>query len=641
MVKENNGQSVYIKPVSEQQNSFRDSALSKLLEQNNLSPSVKNYQIAESLMNHNMPVDRGSMQKIMQQSYKFPDAPIDNIVNMNKLGIPVNESTLNQYQDMLSNNHQLAGNISDFAKAVSDFTGEQAAGLENNNIDAETFKQNIDTILKTVSDENDMPADVFKGENSEVSQQTGQNPNIIKGEAVPEYQNQANNVNKEGSNTSAPETGVKINAERYDNINQQGETTQRFETGTQINEGKLNLQGNVTESVNTGKQGDLNLKGSAESGVDSQVSAGNRPETLQHNDNAGRQAETVQQSNAGGRQVETVQQDNAGRQAETVQQDNTARQSNLGSRGEITRQDNFTQPSGVQENTLQGSDANGIAQSISHKLSLDESSVENILNKLQEAGVSDDRLKLLNDKSETPLQLVNNINELLKSIPDNSDGKLAAEIMKSKEFQTVFSSAVNKKFSIDAEKTDNPKELSDLYKSIYEKAEKLMNSFQNDTGAAGEQMRDSGKSMQERIDFVQNLNELFSYAQIPFNISGNETNSELFVYMNKGKKLDVSKEVSALLHLDMEHLGATDVHVSLSGNVVHTRFYVDDEESANIIDQHMTMLEKAMNDTGYSLTNEVVARNTGETSTGNKVVDELLGKDLEQSIKRYSFDVKM
>jgi hypothetical protein len=68
---------------------------------------------------------------------------------------------------------------------------------------------------------------------------------------------------------------------------------------------------------------------------------------------------------------------------------------------------------------------------------------------------------------------------------------------------------------------------------------------------------------------------------------------------------------------------------------------VDDEESARIIDEHMTMLEKAVNGVGYSLTNETVTRNQSINSTGNKVVDELLGKDLEQSIKRYSFDVKM
>jgi hypothetical protein len=496
MVKENNGQSVYIKPVAEQQETFKDSALSKILEGNNLSPTEKNYQIAESLMNHNMPVDRASMQKVMQQSYKFPDAPIDNIVNMNKLGIPVNETNLSQYQDMLNNNHQLAGNINDFANSVVNFTGEQATQLETGNLDISQFNQNIDSIMEIVSDAADMPAPEFTEGLETLNQQDNQEAGLNQQSTKPDIANQINNA-------------VHQNDVSIDNAN-------------------------------------------------------SKPELVQ-----------------------------------------------------------------------------SVSDNLSEKLSLDKNNLENLIGKLQEAGVSDDKLKLLQDKSDTPMQLMNNVNELLKSLPENTDGKLSVEIMKSKDFQELLSASVNRKLTLDAEKMEDPKELSDLYKSIYEKADKLMNTFQSQGGAAGEQMQNSGKSMQERMDFVQNLNEMFSYAQIPFNVSGNETNSELFVYMNKGKKLDVSKEVSALLHLDMDHLGATDVHVSLSGDTVHTRFYVDDEESARIIDEHMTMLEKAVNGVGYSLTNETVTRNQSINSTGNKVVDELLGKDLEQSIKRYSFDVKM
>jgi hypothetical protein len=496
MVKENNGQSVYIKPVAEQQETFKDSALSKILEGNNLSPTEKNYQIAESLMNHNMPVDRASMQKVMQQSYKFPDAPIDNIVNMNKLGIPVNETNLSQYQDMLNNNHQLAGNINDFANSVVNFTGEQATQLETGNLDISQFNQNIDSIMEIVSDAADMPAPEFTEGLETLNQQDNQEAGLNQQSTKPDIANQINNA-------------VHQNDVSIDNAN-------------------------------------------------------SKPELVQ-----------------------------------------------------------------------------SVSDNLSEKLSLDKNNLENLIGKLQEAGVSDDKLKLLQDKSDTPMQLMNNVNELLKSLPENTDGKLSVEIMKSKDFQELLSASVNRKLTLDAEKMEDPKELSDLYKSIYEKADKLMNTFQSQGGAAGEQMQNSGKSMQERMDFVQNLNEMFSYAQIPFNVSGNETNSELFVYMNKGKKLDVSKEVSALLHLDMDHLGATDVHVSLSGDTVHTRFYVDDEESARIIDEHMTMLEKAVNGVGYSLTNETVTRSQSINSTGNKVVDELLGKDLEQSIKRYSFDVKM
>ena len=111
--------------------------------------------------------------------------------------------------------------------------------------------------------------------------------------------------------------------------------------------------------------------------------------------------------------------------------------------------------------------------------------------------------------------------------------------------------------------------------------------------------------------------------------------------MNKKHNMEQKESVSALLHLDMEHLGATDVHVSLSNNIVHTKFYVEDEESARIIDENMRILEKAINDFGYSLTNEVVNRDVSISSSNNKVLDEIVGSNLEQSVKRYSFDVRM
>ena len=111
--------------------------------------------------------------------------------------------------------------------------------------------------------------------------------------------------------------------------------------------------------------------------------------------------------------------------------------------------------------------------------------------------------------------------------------------------------------------------------------------------------------------------------------------------MNKKNFKETKEEVSALLHLDMEYLGPTDVHVSLRGSTVHTRFYVEDEESARIIDEHMTMLEKAINDNGFSLTNEVITREPTLNTGNNMVVKEMFKNDLEQSVKRYTFDIRM
>ena len=53
------------------------------------------------------------------------------------------------------------------------------------------------------------------------------------------------------------------------------------------------------------------------------------------------------------------------------------------------------------------------------------------------------------------------------------------------------------------------------------------------------------------------------------------------------------------------------------------------------------MLERAINENGLSLTNEVIAREPSLNTKPNMVVDEMLGSELEQSVKRYSFDVRM
>ena len=139
---------------------------------------------------------------------------------------------------------------------------------------------------------------------------------------------------------------------------------------------------------------------------------------------------------------------------------------------------------------------------------------------------------------------------------------------------------------------------------------------------------------------MQNLNQMYGYAQLPVRLDNREMNSDLFVYMNKKRIRESKGDVSALLHLDMDHLGPTDCHVSLHGTTVHTKFYVEDEVSARVLDEHMTMLEKAVAESGFTLTNETVLREPSIAGSGNRVVDEMLGTDIEQSVKRYSFDVR-
>ncbi|MBQ9278890.1 MAG: flagellar hook-length control protein FliK [Lachnospiraceae bacterium] len=513
LIKENNGSNVLIKPFNQDMNLMKDSAIFNVLEQNNLSPSEKNYQIAESLMNNSMPVDKGSMQKIMQQSYRYPDASIDTLVNLNKLGLPINETSISQYNDYISNSHQLTKDISNINSSILEFSTEVLNNMGadfDKGLAGDTIMHMLDfndTLLQTLSDAEDM-ANITS--NSEILSQ---------------------GIDQTDSNSDVA----------------------------------ANLETQSTTVENRMAAADINI--------------------------------TEQSQN---------------------------------------------EQLGISDNLInKGIDV----KASSENLGIDKDTLSGLYESLSKLGVDDETLKNIANESKTPLQLLNNINKAVgdsfKDNPESFNFNEIKQFFTSEEYNKVLSGGINKKFTLDTNEMKNPSEIDDLYKSMYEKTDKLMKAFSDSSGSAGKNLSENARGMQERIDFMQTLNNMYSYAQIPFRNDGNDANSELFVYMNKKKINEAKDNISALLHLDMKFHGPTDVHVSLHGNNVHTRFYVEDEQSAKIIDEHMTMLEKAIKETGHTLTNEVITREPALALPENMVVNEMFGNELEKSVKRYSFDVRM
>ncbi len=466
-VKEKEGNTVYIKPYAQDTAAMMDDTINKILDANNLTPTKKNYEIAEGLLRNNLPVDKASMQSMIKQAYLNPEASVDEIIALNKLNIPVNETNLNQYRDYVNNTHQLTNNIKDLGNELMLVHNQMLADIgENPDGDMATKLLNANSnILQTISDPSDT-ADIS---------------NVVK-------------------------------------------------LMQQIADGENIPPANIEQAI-----------------------------------------------------------------------------------------DDFSLKQGIPKQDM-----------------------EQLVTNLKNIGFDEAALEQLIKDSDTPLKLLNNINKL---VTDGgavlNDANLVKELLTGKEYGNILQEAFMKKMTISPKEMDNPEEINDIYESIYDKATKLANTFKGNTGG-GNELYQQAKSITERVDFIQQLNNMYAYAQIPLKMTDNNLNSELFVYMNKKGLKEKKDEVSALLHLDMEHLGATDVHVSLRGDMIHTKFYVEDEESAKIIDEHMSMLEKAINNSGFSLTNEVITRDiTVNVGSTNKVIDELLGTDLEQSVKRYSFDVRM
>ncbi len=125
------------------------------------------------------------------------------------------------------------------------------------------------------------------------------------------------------------------------------------------------------------------------------------------------------------------------------------------------------------------------------------------------------------------------------------------------------------------------------------------------------------------LDFMNQLNQMHAYIQLPLKLSGQEAKGELYVFTNKRSMAREDGRVTALLHLDMEYLGKLDVFVALENQKVSTQFYLEKEEYLDLLEQHMDMLTSRLNRRGYDCKVKACLRQEGEARS---VVDQIIGE---------------
>ena len=138
------------------------------------------------------------------------------------------------------------------------------------------------------------------------------------------------------------------------------------------------------------------------------------------------------------------------------------------------------------------------------------------------------------------------------------------------------------------------------------------------------------------IQFMNQVNEAYTFMQIPLKMSNQNASGQLYVYTNKRDIGNPEKELTAFLHLDLEHLGETDVSVKMFQKEVNTKFYMESDESFAIMEEHMPILEERLRKKGYNCKVEIV--NDGKHIN---FVEDFLKKDAPSGqLHRYSFDVR-
>jgi flagellar hook-length control protein FliK len=136
---------------------------------------------------------------------------------------------------------------------------------------------------------------------------------------------------------------------------------------------------------------------------------------------------------------------------------------------------------------------------------------------------------------------------------------------------------------------------------------------------------------------MNQINQAYTYVQIPLKMSGQSASGELFVYTNKKALAEGNKELTAFLHLDMDNLGPTDISVKLLGRRVSTNFYLDNDAAYELLEKNYPVLEERLRKKGYDCEISVV----NEEKHVN-FVEDFLKKDMPSAgqLHRYSFDMR-
>ncbi len=262
----------------------------------------------------------------------------------------------------------------------------------------------------------------------------------------------------------------------------------------------------------------------------------------------------------------------------------------------------------------------------------------NLAGQLRNAGMPEELIRSYTTGNVSSEELLKQINELLSGKPDVlQDKEGILQLLSGKELNKLVKNEITGKWMLFPEEVSEKQKAEELYQRLNNQLNRL-NRILGQENRADTPFVKAVSNLSGNIDFMNQMNQLFAYIQLPLKMQGKEANGELYVYTNRKNLAKKEGEVSALLHLDMEHLGSVDVHVTMRDNNVSTNFYLRDDSALDLISQHIDMLNERLNKRGYSMNASFIKRDGDEPET---VMEEILNQDKNISVlSGNSFDAR-
>lgn len=258
---------------------------------------------------------------------------------------------------------------------------------------------------------------------------------------------------------------------------------------------------------------------------------------------------------------------------------------------------------------------------------------------MRELGVDEHTAEQIKNGELPPKEALSLVREFMpRADADDPRAPIMAKLLGSREFESLLKEEMGKQWLIEPKDVADPHKVEQLYERVREQTMRLHEAMQ-DVGKGDLPVARSVQNMQSNVDFMNQLNHVFTYIQLPLKLAGNNAHGDLYVYTNKKNLAAKDGSVSALLHLDMEHLGALDVYVTMQQERVNTSFTLQDESALDLIEEHIHLLDERLAKRGYSLKAQFSVKEEDAQESG--IMQTILNQEKNISVlSRTSFDMR-
>ncbi len=240
----------------------------------------------------------------------------------------------------------------------------------------------------------------------------------------------------------------------------------------------------------------------------------------------------------------------------------------------------------------------------------------------------------------TTLSDINKFNVFDKIATMSRDEFLSDNVKR--QISSSLNELLKDNFLMEPKSFEDERYLTKHYENINRISEQLSNLL-NNTGKGESDFAKTVSNIRENTSFINHINELYNYIQLPLKMNNAQANGDLYIYAKKrGRRLNNENEsLTALLHLSMNYLGNMDIMLTLNkGQKLSTKFTLEKEEMIDFLEAHMEELNQRLIKKGYDIEASKVGKPDEERENPIEKITKEDGDSRKILLSTQSFDAR-